>query len=172
VPARLIARRCVFPPCVGPACGNVTRAWFLRLPGPCRAVWVSNLPDQDAVPEDRHLVARVQRSRAIELRRATLGVDGAALFDGGNRHLVADAQRVAVSRRGFRGAVAILPMLNPMTAAATSTAARTRRRRVFIEVASSSELASFCSRKLFLACASVRECHPKSGGHRSGLANM
>ena len=48
-------------------------------------------------------MARGQRSCAIELRCATLGVYGAALFDGGNRHLVTDAQRVPVRRGCFRG---------------------------------------------------------------------
>jgi hypothetical protein len=48
-------------------------------------------------------VARVERSRAIELRGATFRINGAALLDGGNRHLVADAQRVAVRRRCFPG---------------------------------------------------------------------
>jgi hypothetical protein len=52
-------------------------------------------------------------------------------------------------------------MLNPMTAAATSAAARTRRRRVFTEVASSSELASFWSE----SCSS-----PRTG--RSGPAEL
>src|SRR3954452_7226082 len=52
-------------------------------------------------------------------------------------------------------------MLNPMAATATSTAARTRRRRLSTEVASSSELVSSVEMG-FLAWPSVRECHQRT----------
>jgi hypothetical protein len=48
-------------------------------------------------------VVRVLRPRTEEFGRAALNVDGTQLSHGRNRHLVADAQGVAVGWRCFRG---------------------------------------------------------------------
>ena len=101
---------------------------------------------------------RVQRSRAVELWRAAFGVDGTALFDGGNRDLVADAQRVAMRRRCFRRRCrSELRDVEPDGGGGDEHLGQTETTScVFTEVASSSELASFWSSKL-LDWASVRE---------------
>jgi len=48
-------------------------------------------------------MARVQRPSAVELGEAAFRVHGTTLANGRNRRRVADAQRVAVRGRCFRG---------------------------------------------------------------------